>query len=120
MSQCSLFASRVTQQGRGGRLNREKGGGGGGSSTVPWANQNVAQILPRASKGSDVLLHNRAEENSPETHINERLDGLSTVWRPLSLHLLHLQVKNLLMVHIMALNKGAREKKTCEDSSTAV
>lgn len=51
------------------------------------------QTLPRASEGSDVLSHDRAEENSPETHINESLDGLSTVWRPLSLHLLCSQVK---------------------------
>lgn len=27
--------------------------------------------------------------------------------------------KNLLMVHIMALNKGAREKKRCEGTSEA-
>lgn len=51
------------------------------------------QTLPRASEGSDVLTHDRAEENSPETHINESLGGLSTVWRPLSLHLLCSQVK---------------------------
>lgn len=67
-----------------------------------------------------MLLHNRAEENSPETHINESSDGLSTVWKPPSPYLLHLEVKNLLMVHIMALNKGAREKERCEGSSAAV
>ena len=119
VSQCSLFRSRVMQQEHGGRLSREKGGKGR-SSTVPWASQNVAQTLPRASEGSDVLLHNRAYENSPETHINESLDGLSTVWRPLSPHLLRLQVKNLLMVHIMAINKRAREKERREGSSAAV
>lgn len=64
-----------------------------------------------------MLLHNRAEENSPEKHINEILDGLSTVWKPLSLHLLCSQVKNLLMVHIMALNKGTKEEK--EDVRTS-
>lgn len=82
------------------------------SSIIPWASQNVAQTLPGASEGSDVLLHNRAEENSPETLINESSDGLSTAHRPLSLHLMRLQVKNLLMVHIMALKKAAREKET--------
>lgn len=97
------------QQDHGGRP-REKGGKKG-SSIIPWASQNVAQTLPGASEGSDALLHNGAEENSPETLINESLDGLSTVQRPLSLHLLRLQVKNLLMVHIMALKKGARERE---------
>lgn len=58
-----------------------------------------------------MLFYNGAEENSPETLINESSDGLSTVQRPLSLHLLHLQVKNLLMVHIMALKKGTRERE---------
>lgn len=97
------------QQDHGGRP-REKGGKQG-SSIIPWASQNVAQTLPGASEGFDVLLHNGAEENSPETLINESVDGVSTAQRPLTLHLLRLQVKNLLMVHTMALKKRARERE---------
>lgn len=108
----SVFSVWIMCNATGPQRQTKRKGGEKSSSIIRWASQNVAQTLPGASEGSDVLLHNRAEENSPETLINESSDGLSTVHRPLSLHLLRLQVKNLLMVHIMALKKEAREKET--------
>lgn len=56
------------QRDHGGK-SREKGGKK--NSIITWASQNVAQTLSGASEGSDVLLHNGAEEKSPETLINE-------------------------------------------------